>query len=108
MAFVPLYNHRKQPKDVKYEIRMFYRASHSLAKDRGRDQYMANISGGKNQLVEASRLVIISEGKTCPVGVHVTRPSLESSRNAPSIAVASLVQVSTRTDHYIYLVLVNL
>lgn len=58
MAHVPLYDHRKEHKDVKYSICMFCRVNCHIAKDNGRDQYITNISEGANQLVKASRLVI--------------------------------------------------
>lgn len=43
-------------------------------------------AGGINQVLDPSKLGIISEGKTMVVGIDVTHPSPGSAENAPSIA----------------------
>ncbi|KAH2990860.1 hypothetical protein KXV72_003163 [Aspergillus fumigatus] len=63
------------------------------------DQYYANVGlkfnlklGGANQILKASELGIVAEGKTMLVGIDVTHPSPGSSAEAPSVAgmVASI------------------
>jgi hypothetical protein len=90
---IPLYNRIKRLGDVKYGIHTICTVGHKLAKERGQDQYMANVAlkvnlklGGNNQLVDEARLSIIREDKTMVVGIDVTHPSPGSGSRAPSIA----------------------
>ncbi|KAK2046757.1 Piwi-domain-containing protein [Colletotrichum somersetense] len=89
----PLYNRIKRCSDLTYGIHTVCVVGYKLAKTLGRDQYLANVAlkvnlklGRNNQLVDGSRLGIISEDKTMVVGIDVTHPSPDSSRHAPSIA----------------------
>ena len=95
----PLYKHIKALADKYYGIHTICSVGSKLAKDRGRDQYMANVAlkfnlklGGINQIVENKNLGIIDQNKTMVVGINVTHPSPGSSSNAPSVSamVASI------------------
>ena len=90
---IPLYNRIKRCGDVRYGIHTVCVVGHKLAKERGQDQYFANVAlkfnlklGGTNQMVDSSRLGIINEDKTMIVGIDVTHPSPGSSHHAPSVA----------------------
>ncbi|KAJ4211449.1 hypothetical protein NW757_014809, partial [Fusarium falciforme] len=90
---IPLYNRIKHCGDVKYGIQTICAVGHKIAKERGQDQYFANVAlkfnlklGGNNQLLDKQRLGIINEDKTMVVGIDVTHPSPGSSSRAPSIA----------------------
>ncbi|KAJ9601979.1 hypothetical protein H2200_013538 [Cladophialophora chaetospira] len=55
-------------------------------------QYSANVAlkfnlklGGRNQVLQPAKLGVISEGKTMVVGLDVTHPSPQSSKEAPSV-----------------------
>ena len=92
-ANIPLYNRIKRLGDVKYGIHTICTVGHKLAKERGQDQYMANVAlkfnlklGGQNQIVDDARLGMLREDKTMVVGLDVTHPSPGSHPNAPSIA----------------------
>ncbi|EDN03752.1 predicted protein [Histoplasma mississippiense (nom. inval.)] len=98
-ANIPLYKRIKTLADKDYGIHTICSVGSKLAKDRGRDQYMANIAlkfnlklGGINQIVENKNLGIIDQNKTMVVGIDVTHPSPGSSSNAPSVSamVASI------------------
>ncbi|WAO97167.1 Hypothetical protein NCS54_01488100 [Fusarium falciforme] len=90
---IPLYNRIKHCGDVKYGIQTICAVGHQIAKERGQDQYFANVAlkfnlklGGNNQLLDKQCLGIINEDKTMVVGIDVTHPSPGSSSRAPSIA----------------------
>lgn len=92
-ANIPLYKRIKSLADRDYGIHTICSVGFKLAKDRGRDQYMANIAlkfnlklGGINQIVENKNLSIIEQDKTMVVGIDVTHPSPGSSTNAPSVS----------------------
>lgn len=96
---IPLYNRIKQLGDVKYGVHTICTVGSKMAKPQGQDQYFRNVAlkfnlklGGNNQIVEATRLGIVAEGKTMVVGIDVTHPSPGSSSLAPSVAgmVASI------------------
>ncbi|KAI3570605.1 putative RNA interference and gene silencing protein [Fusarium oxysporum f. sp. albedinis] len=96
---IPLYKRIKTIADKNYGIHTICSVGSKLAKDRGRDQYMANVAlkfnlklGGINQIVEKRNLGIIDQDKTMVVGIDVTHPSPGSSSNAPSVSamVASI------------------
>ncbi|KAM0362011.1 hypothetical protein ACHAPK_011567 [Fusarium culmorum] len=98
-ANIPLYKRIKTVADKNYGIHTICSVGSKLAKDRGRDQYMANVAlkfnlklGGINQMVENKNLGIIDQNKTMVVGIDVTHPSPGSSSNAPSVSamVASI------------------
>ncbi|OBS16622.1 hypothetical protein FPOA_12756 [Fusarium poae] len=98
-ANIPLYKRIKTIADKNYGIHTICSVGSKLAKDRGRDQYMANVAlkfnlklGGINQMVENKNLGIIDQNKTMIVGIDVTHPSPGSSSNAPSVSamVASI------------------
>ncbi|EED16273.1 eukaryotic translation initiation factor 2C, putative [Talaromyces stipitatus ATCC 10500] len=85
--------------DKDFGIHTICSVGSKLVKDRGRDQYMANVAlkfnlklGGINQIVENRNLGIVDENKTMVVGTDVTHPSPSSSSNAPSVSamVASI------------------
>ncbi|KAH7025257.1 putative RNA interference and gene silencing protein [Microdochium trichocladiopsis] len=89
----PLYNRIKHCGDVKYGIQTICVVGHKIAKEKGQDQYFANVAlklnlklRGNNQLLDKPRLGIINENKTMVVGIDVTHPSPGSSSRAPSIA----------------------
>ncbi|KAH7012261.1 ribonuclease H-like domain-containing protein [Microdochium trichocladiopsis] len=89
----PLYNRIKHCGDVKYGIQTICVVGHKIAKEKGQDQYFANVAlklnlklGGNNQLLDKPRLGIINENKTMVVGIDVTHPSPGSSSREPSIA----------------------
>ena len=95
----PLYKRIKTLADKDYGIHTICSVGSKLDKDRGRDQYMANIAlkfnlklGGINQIVQNKNLGIVEQNKTMVVGIDVTHPSPGSSSNAPSVAamVASI------------------
>ncbi|KKK13654.1 hypothetical protein AOCH_005111 [Aspergillus ochraceoroseus] len=88
-----LYNQIKHSADIKYGIHTICCVGHKLAKERGQEQYFANVAlkfnlklGGINQLLDTSHLGIINEDKTMVVGIDVTHPSPGSSSRAPSVA----------------------
>ncbi|KJR88114.1 RNA interference and protein silencing protein (Qde2) [Sporothrix schenckii 1099-18] len=90
---IPLYNRIKQLGDVRCGIHTVCVVGSKLAKTQGQDQYMRNVAlkcnlkaGGRNQVVEPTRLGLLAEGKTMVVGIDVTHPSPGSSARAPSIA----------------------
>ncbi|RMZ71484.1 Stem cell self-renewal Piwi [Pyrenophora seminiperda CCB06] len=92
-ASVPLYKRIKSLADKKYGLHTICSVASKLAKDRGRDQYIANVAlkinlklGGINQIVENKNLGIIDQGKTMVVGIDVTHPSPGSAQNAPSVS----------------------
>ncbi|KAF2470803.1 putative RNA interference and gene silencing protein [Lindgomyces ingoldianus] len=98
-ADIPLYKRIKTLADKDYGIHTVCSVGSKLAKDRGRDQYMANVAlkfnlklGGINQIVENKNLGIVNQNKTMVVGIDVTHPSPGSSSNAPSVSamVASI------------------
>jgi len=68
---------------------------------RANSQYLANVAlkvnlklGGRNQILDNSKLGILAGGKTMVVGIDVTHPAPGSSSSAPSVAaiVASVDQ----------------
>ncbi|PKY07047.1 Piwi-domain-containing protein [Aspergillus campestris IBT 28561] len=86
-----LYNCIKQTCDIKHGVRNVNVLGDKFAKCD--DQYFANVGlkfnlklGGNNQVLRASDLGLIGEGKTMLVGIDVTHPSPGSSDNAPSVA----------------------
>ena len=92
-ANIPLYKRIKTLADKEYGIHTICAVGPKLAKDRGRDQYMANVAlkfnlklGGINQTVESKDLGIVDQNKTMVVGIDVTHPSPGSSSNAPSVS----------------------
>ncbi|KAF9774432.1 hypothetical protein IL306_007563, partial [Fusarium sp. DS 682] len=98
-ANIPLYKRIKTIADRNCGIHTICSVGSKLSKDRGRDQYMANVAlkfnlklGGINQMVENKNLGIIDQNKTMIVGIDVTHPSPGSSSNAPSVSamVASI------------------
>lgn len=98
-ADVELYRHIKTIADTKAGINTVCVVAKKFAKERGQDQYFANValkfnlkSGGINQTLEPAKLGIISEGKTMVVGIDVTHPQPGAVSNAPSVAgiVASI------------------
>ncbi len=89
----PLYNRIKRCGDVKFGIHTVCVTGPKFVKERGQDQYFANVAlklnrtlGGNNQVVNSSRLGILTGDKTMVVGIDVTHPSPGSSSRAPSIA----------------------
>ncbi|KJK73535.1 hypothetical protein H634G_11206 [Metarhizium anisopliae BRIP 53293] len=98
-ANTPLYKRLKTLADKNYGIHTICSVGSKLEKERGRDQYMANVAlkfnlrlGGINQTVENKNLGIVDQNKTMIVGIDVTHPSPGSSSNAPSVSamVASI------------------
>ncbi|KAF5576968.1 eukaryotic translation initiation factor 2C 2 [Fusarium pseudocircinatum] len=92
-ANIPLYKRIKTLADRTYGTHTICSVGSKLAKDRGRDQYMANVAlkfnlklGGINQVVENKNLGIIDQDKTMVVGIDVTHPSPGSFANAPSVS----------------------
>jgi len=92
-ANIPLYKRIKTLADKDHGIHTICSVGSKLAKDRGRDQYMANVAlkfnlklGGINQIVENKNLGIVDQNKTMVVGIDVTHPSPGSSTNAPSVS----------------------
>jgi hypothetical protein len=88
-----VYNRVKYLGDVRCGIHTVCSLDAKVAKEKGRDQYLANISLkvnckllGVNHSVDASKLGIIGDGKTMVVGIDVTHPSPGSLSNAPSVA----------------------
>jgi eukaryotic translation initiation factor 2C len=99
---IPLYKRIKTVADRDYGIHNVCAVGTKLAKEKGRDQYIANVAlkfnlklGGINQKVETKNLGIIHENKTMVVGIDVTHPAPGSASNAPSISamVASVDNV---------------
>lgn len=91
-ADTAIYNRVKYVCDVKEGLPNICVVANKFAKPRN-DQYFSNIAlklnlklGGRNQLLDAARLGIVSEGKTMVVGLDVTHPSPGSSPDAPSVA----------------------
>jgi eukaryotic translation initiation factor 2C len=89
----PLYKRIKTLADKEYGIHTICSIGSKLAKDRGRDQYIANVAlkfnlklGGINQIVENKNLGIVDQNKTMVVGIDVTHPSPGSSSKAPSVS----------------------
>jgi len=98
-ANIPLYKRIKTMCDKDFGLHTICCVGSKLAKERGRDQYMANVAlkinlklGGTNQVVEPKNLSIIDQDKTMVVGIDVTHPSPGSSSHAPSVSamVASI------------------
>ncbi|KAI4711216.1 hypothetical protein J4E89_003781 [Alternaria sp. Ai002NY15] len=98
-ANIPLYKRIKTLADKDYGLHTICSVGSKLAKERGRDQYIANVAlkfnlklGGTNQVVENKNLGIIDQNKTMVVGIDVTHPSPGSASNAPSVSamVASI------------------
>ncbi|KNG46913.1 Stem cell self-renewal protein Piwi [Stemphylium lycopersici] len=98
-ANIPLYKRIKTIADTEYGLHNVCCVGSKLAKERGRDQYIANVAlkfnlklGGVNQVVENKNLGIIEEKKTMVVGIDVTHPSPGSASSAPSVSamVASI------------------
>ena len=94
-----LYNHIKQLGDVKYGVHTVCVVGSKFAKEKGQVQYFANVAlkfnlklGGVNQIVDSSKLGIITEDATMVIGLDVTHPSPGSARNTPSVSgmVASI------------------
>ncbi|KAG9379766.1 Stem cell self-renewal protein Piwi [Pyrenophora tritici-repentis] len=92
-ANIPLYKRIKSIADKEYGLHTICSVGSKLAKDRGRDQYIANVAlkinlklGGINQIVENKNLGIIDQNKTMVVGIDVTHPSPGSASNAPSVS----------------------
>jgi len=92
-ANIPLYKRIKTLADKHYGIHTICSVGSKLAKERGRDQYMANVAlkfnlklGGINQILENKKLGIVEQNKTMVVGIDVTHPSPGSSSNAPSVS----------------------
>ncbi|KAL1893019.1 hypothetical protein Sste5346_006700 [Sporothrix stenoceras] len=92
-APIPLYNRVKQLGDVRYGVHTVCVVGEKIANPNRQDQYLRNVAlkcnlkmGGRNQLVEPTRLGLLAEGKTMVVGIDVTHPSPGSSSRAPSIA----------------------
>jgi eukaryotic translation initiation factor 2C len=88
-----VYNRVKYAGDILHGIHTVCSVDAKAAKEKGRDQYLANIAlkvNGKllgvNQSLDMSKLGIIAEGKTMVVGIDVTHPSPGSLSNAPSVA----------------------
>lgn len=91
-ADTTIYNRVKHVCDVKEGLPNICVVANKFAKPRNA-QYFSNIAlklnlklGGRNQLLDAARLGIVSEGKTMVVGLDVTHPSPGSSPDAPSVA----------------------
>lgn len=92
-ASIPLYKRIKTLADRTYGLHTICCVGQKLAKDRGRDQYIANVAlkanlklGGVNQIVEPRNLHVVEQNKTMVVGIDVTHPSPGSASNAPSVA----------------------
>jgi len=86
-----IYNRVKFICDVKKGLLNICVVGSKFAKDRN-DQYFANVAlkfnlklGGRNQLLDNSKLGMVQEGKTMFVGIDVTHPS-PGSATAPSVA----------------------
>lgn len=95
-----LYKRIKTLADRKYGLHTVCSIGKKLAKERGQDQYMANVAlkfnlklGGINQRLEKN-LPLVDQGKTMVVGIDVTHPAPGASRLAPSVSamVASIDQ----------------
>lgn len=92
-ANIPLYKRIKTFADRDFGIHNVCAVGTKLAKERGRDQYIANVAlkfnlklGGVNQEVDRKSLGIVGENKTMVVGIDVTHPAPGSASNAPSIS----------------------
>lgn len=88
-----LYKRIKTLADRNYGLHTICCVGQKLAKDRGRDQYIANVAlkinlklGGINQVVEARNLHVVDKDTTMVLGIDVTHPSPGSASNAPSVA----------------------
>lgn len=88
-----LYKRIKTLADKDYGLHTICSVGSKLWKDRGRDQYIANVAlkfnlklGGINQIVEKTNLGLIEADKTMVVGIDVTHPSPGSASNAPSVS----------------------
>ena len=97
-----VYNQVKYCGDVLFGLHTVCAVDNKVSKDKGRDQYLANVSlkvntklFGVNQSLDMPKLGIIAEGKTMVVGIDVTHPSPGSLSNAPSIA--AMVASTDRT-----------
>lgn len=99
-ADTAIYNRVKFVCDVKEGLGNVCVIGSRFAKDHN-DQYFANVAlkfnlklGGRNQLLDNSKLGLIAEGRTMVVGIDVTHPSPGSAKTAPSVAgvVASVDQ----------------
>lgn len=91
-----LYSYIKTLGDTKYGIHTICVVGAKFLGGRGEDQYFANVAhkfnsklGGNNQMVDPSRMPLISEGKTMVMGIDVTHPSPGSSSHAPSVAAVT-------------------
>ncbi|KAE8153717.1 ribonuclease H-like domain-containing protein [Aspergillus avenaceus] len=93
-----LYNRVKYLCDVQEGLLNVCAVANKFAKPNNA-QYFANVAlkvnlklGGRNQLVDPSKLGVVGERKTMVVGIDVTHPSPGSSSEAPSVAgvVASI------------------
>lgn len=89
----PLYKRVKTLADQTYGLHTICCVGQKLAKDRGRDQYIANVAlkinlkiGGINQILEPRNLHVVDQNKTMVLGIDVTHPSPGSAKNAPSVA----------------------
>ncbi|KAG9192783.1 hypothetical protein G6011_11517 [Alternaria panax] len=92
-ANISLYKRIKTLADKDYGLQTICSVGSKLWKDRGRDQYIANVAlkfnlklGGINQIIEKTNLGIIEADKTMVVGIDVTHPSPGSASNAPSVS----------------------
>jgi hypothetical protein len=88
-----VYNTIKQAGDVTFGLHTVCSVDNKVSKDKGRDQYLANVAlkvnaklYGINQSLDMTKLGIIAEGKTMVVGIDVTHPSPGSLQDAPSVA----------------------
>jgi len=78
--------------DTRYGIHTVCVIDQKLAKERGQQQYMANVAlkfnlkkGGINQKLPTDKLGFLKNGKTMVMGIDVTHPSPTSVTGAPSI-----------------------
>jgi eukaryotic translation initiation factor 2C len=92
-ADVAAHNRVNYVGDILYGIHTICSLGAKATKEKGRDQYLANIAlkvNGKllgiNQSLDMSKLGIIAEGKTMVVGIDVSHPSPGSLSSAPSVA----------------------
>jgi len=90
---VAIYNSIKTVADTKAGIQTVCCVGQKFMKEQRQDQYFGNISlkfnlkaGGINQIIDAPKLGLISEGKTMVIGIDVTHPSPGSKDTAPSVA----------------------
>jgi hypothetical protein len=80
-ANMPLYKRIKTLTDKGYGIHTICSVGSKLAKDRGCDQYMANVTlkfnlklSGINQIVENKNLGIVDQNKTMVFGIDIYTP----------------------------------